>query len=73
MQPVISADPRFKDVVVYRFSSYGCARYKGTVLTEDDLAALRKIIDESSPPSGVQIARSVVVGPPDPAATEGLR
>ena len=73
MQMVISADPRFQNVVVYRFSGFGCARYRGNVVTADDRAALQRIIDESSPPSNITVQANVIVGPPNPAATEGLR
>ena len=73
MQPVLSADPRFKDIVVYEFSGYGCARFRGTVLEEDDLAALQRLIDHSAPPGNITVYHSVSVGSPNPAATRGYR
>jgi len=73
MQPVLSADARFQNVVVYQFSGYGCALYYGNVLTEADLGALQGIIGKSSPPRNIEVKCWVKVGPANPAATEGLR
>jgi hypothetical protein len=73
MQGVLATDPRFRNVIVYQFSGFGCAKYKGNVAAADDLAVLRRLIDQSSPPKGVTVLCVVTVGPPDPAATQGLR
>ena len=73
MQPVFSADGRFRNVVVYRFGGFGCAKYYGNVVSDEDLAALYALIDRSTPPENIQVVRSVKVGPADPAATQGLQ
>ena len=72
-EPLLVADGRFPNVVVYVFSGYGCARIKGWVATENDMAALRAFIETTTPPANIQMMWSVQVDPnPDPHLKDGF-
>ena len=73
-QPQIATDPRFKNVSVYRYSGFGCARIAGWVSTPSELEALHAFIATTSPPTNIQIMWSVKVNPnPDPRELDEIR
>jgi hypothetical protein len=72
VSPLVAADPRFKDVLVYRFSGFGCARVHGWVATETDLEALHRFIEGTSPPKNIRMMWTVEIDAnPDPRLKEG--
>ena len=69
-QPLLAVDPRFKNVLIEKFSGFGCVRISGTVASDDELAALHKFIDAAPPPNNVMAIWPVKIAPGTPATNE---
>jgi hypothetical protein len=68
-QPLLSADRRFDHIKMGAGTGEGgCVLIVGTLSTNEDLAALKAIVNKSSPPVAVHwLVQSESVDPPDSA------